>query len=61
MNWNQPKCVSCWNAENPDRQAAAILPEYAEPERCSSCGELTRSGIYVRQHPDKVRYPKVDE
>ena len=60
-NFNQPKCVECWTRENPGRIVHRIVEAYREQEKCSSCGNPTRSGIYVRQHPDLVMFPAPDE
>ena len=59
MNWNQPKCEQCWENENPNREAVRVIDHNLE--LCSTCARETYSGIYVRQHPDDVNYPKEDE
>lgn len=59
MNWNQPKCDECFAVENPGRTPVRL--KGPEPETCSTCGNTTFSGIYVRQHPDEVNYPAADD
>lgn len=57
MNFNQPSCLPCWNARNPDRQPFAVVPAHAVEERCAYCGGLTTDGIYVRADPKSVPFP----
>jgi hypothetical protein len=58
MTWNQAICETCWNERNPDRQAHRLIPDVAEEETCSYCGKSTRHGIYVRDEPATVSYPR---
>lgn len=60
-NWNQPICDPCWQFRcalegTPGRKATRL--KNAEFEDCAFCGKRTASGIYVREHPDLVPYPK---
>lgn len=59
VNWNQPFCDDCWDAEHPDRVAARVVT--GELETCAVCGNQTRSGIYVRRHPSEVAFPAKDD
>lgn len=59
-NFNQPYCDDCWikrceERGEPDRVATRLKDP--REEQCCQCGENTRSGIYVRQHPNEVPYP----
>jgi hypothetical protein len=56
MSWTQAMCVGCWEERHPDRPAGR--GEQGPDERCSYCGESTRSGIYVREDPATVAYPR---
>jgi hypothetical protein len=38
-----------------------IKGEYAENEICCDCGKTNRSGIYIREDPNKVRFPKEEK
>lgn len=42
----QPMCQSCWDRQNPWREAAKLVDP--DPETCAWCEKPTRSGIYVR-------------
>lgn len=58
MGWTQPVCQTCWDRENPDREAITIkLPDQ---EVCCLCGNETADGIYVRKDPSTVPYPATD-
>lgn len=55
MTWTQPICQTCWNRENPGRKPVTLRDP--EPETCSTCGNETVDGIYVRKDPKTVPYP----
>lgn len=55
--WNQPVCERCWRLLHPERVAVRAASEI-HAEACAFCGFQTRAGIYVREHPDRVPYPK---
>ena len=62
-NWNQPICDGCWPLRLLFRGEAWKPPvkvKDADWETCAYCGRRTASGIYVREHPDKVPYPAVE-
>lgn len=53
-------CNGCWWI----RTQGERVPHRIQPpqvERCSYCGVDTSSGIYVRDHPDDVLYPALEE
>lgn len=55
--WNQPVCERCWRVLHPERVAVRAASEI-QAEACAFCGFQTRAGIYVREHPHRVPYPK---
>jgi hypothetical protein len=59
MNWDQPMCNRCWGSLHPDREPVRVRKTRLEV--CAWCGAVTRSGIYVRAHPDTVSHPKEDD
>lgn len=62
MNWNQPICERCWQRRSPGRTPVRVPVAQTKTETCAYCGALdTRSGIYARDHPDQVPYPKRQE
>lgn len=61
MNWNQPICDPCWTETQPGREATRMNMGYRVEERCAWCGHVTTSGIYVRKHPDEVKFPASDD
>lgn len=60
-SWTQPQCASCYNKENPGRQAVIIGVAHAEQEVCCTCGQYTQEGIYTRKDPNLVPYPRKDK
>lgn len=58
LNWNQPVCERCWRVLHPGRVAVRAASEVCA-ETCAFCGFQTRAGIYTREHPDRVPYPKL--
>lgn len=54
MTWTHSICVPCWNKREPDRPPVTVVEK--EQNICCFCGELTDSGIFVREHPSKVPY-----
>lgn len=67
MNWTQPKCERCWVEAETTLEEGTIRirrpSRIAEPEveTCAFCGELTISGIYVREDPRTLAYPKGED
>ena len=49
--WNHLVCQSCWKVLRGDRVPVTIVDD-AKP--CCGCGDLTTSGIYVRQDPKTI-------
>lgn len=58
MSWNQSCCELCWKQRDPDRDPVRLKEEYRQGEQCSYCGEITWSGIYVRDNPENVPHPR---
>lgn len=58
-SWNQPICEQDWLLRYPHRVPVRIKD--AEEETCAYCGKVTDSGIYVREDPNEVRFPKIAE
>lgn len=58
-SWNQAVCDDCWKATR-DWEPARVPELHRDTEHCSFCGEPTRSGIYVRQDPEQVKFPQWD-
>lgn len=63
-SWNASICLSCWNQRNPDRLGKPEVgtQKYisGEVERCTYCGGGHVSGIYVRDDPRQVPFPRLD-
>ena len=59
MNWNQPICEACWSRRCPGRIPVRIAD--ASVETCAYCGLETDSGIFVREHPDSVPFPRQED
>lgn len=55
FSWTQPICTHCWPEQFPDRKPARI--NESRVEKCSFCGIETKSGIYVRMNPKRVKFP----
>lgn len=52
MQWTHMLCDTCWEALKPYQQPYRIVDQ---PERgCCRCGLPSRSGIFVREHPDNM-------
>lgn len=56
-SFTQPICGKCYGVRQPHRTPSAIVPEFAEAEKCSDCGAETREGIYHRIDPTEVKHP----
>ena len=54
----QPLCDDCRDVDHPVEQSRRL--GQGTLEQCCQCGELTRSGIYVRLELSTVRYPQGD-
>jgi hypothetical protein len=60
-SWTQPMCRECWDKHALLKFDWAGMPEEGPPETCAWCGLDTRSGIYVRQDPAGVPFPRKEE
>jgi hypothetical protein len=56
VNWNKAIYDDCWAERRPGR-VTVRLPEPAA-ETSAHCGREIRSGIWVRDHPDRLPYPR---
>jgi len=63
LSWTQPICLPCWRIYFPHRTASAhaIKPKYAVREKCAFCGAETHAGLYVRQDPKTVPFPRTED
>lgn len=59
LSWNQAVCDACWELHY--RGGPAVRVKERDVEQCCWCGQRTESGIYVRDDPMQVRYPRVDK
>lgn len=57
--WNHAICDECWTKLEPDRTPVTAADVHSA-EICGWCGRPTTSGIYVREHPDKVPFSGVE-
>lgn len=51
--WNHSICYTCWEAENPMRQAVAVTT--AKAHVCCLCGKDHTSGIFLRRDPNSMK------
>ena len=59
VTWTQAVCDQCWHVRHPARPIPIrIRTEIRVREQCCDCGMPTMSGIYIRQDPWTVRYPR---
>lgn len=58
-DWTQPLCDICWiDREGPGRLPVRFhLAHIRDAERCCTCGQMTRSGIFTRIDPASVPFP----
>lgn len=56
-SWTQPICEKDWNKRFPFNPAQLMSIE-REVEICAYCGEHTAEGIYIRDDPANVKFPK---
>ena len=61
LSWTQPMCDACWRKRNGERNPSRLTIDTRMLEICSFCGQVTESGIYVREDPRLVPYPAVKE
>jgi hypothetical protein len=55
-NWTHSICETCWAAKNPRRAACRV--NQTSSETCCFCGNVARSGIYVRANPNDTQFCK---
>ena len=60
LSWTQAICDKCWDTYGAGEPLRVSL-EVRESERCGWCGDDTLSGIYTRQDPKNVNYPRQEE
>lgn len=75
LSWNVPCCENCWfeirgewtmdrlGGRSVERLVSVIMPvRVPEPvlEQCGYCGGPTIFGVYRRQDPSTVPYPKAE-
>lgn len=56
MQWTHVICEKCWNAKNPNRIALTVID--GEEEICCFCGNKTKAGIFIREHPKNTPFCK---
>jgi hypothetical protein len=57
VGWTQAICDDCWLTYYFVRDTPVRMTE-SEREQCCMCGMPTTSGIYIREDPMLVRYPR---
>jgi hypothetical protein len=55
-SWTQAICEMCWTMKEPGR--VPIKLRIPDAEKCAYCGEDTDAGIYVRDDPMNVQFPR---
>lgn len=63
LSWTQPICERCWilrdeSYTSDDALKMPIRLKDPELEFCSYCGLITFVGIYIRDDPANVPFPK---
>lgn len=58
LSWRQAICERCWLRRRPGRAPVRMAWRCAEREVCSYCGGDTIAGIYVRDDPAHVPFPR---
>jgi hypothetical protein len=67
LSWTQPICEACWIKQNIviDEDNIEIrepvMVRSSEIEKCAYCGKPTIVGIYKRDDPANVTYPREKE
>lgn len=64
-SWNQPICERCWilreynwMPEGEIRLPVRVMDGTTEVHQCAYCGFPTFVGIFVRDDPDSVKFPR---
>ena len=52
--WTHGICDECWEEREPGREPARLKPRVLDD--CCFCGNMTRSGIYVRADPKTLEH-----
>ena len=67
LSWDQPICERCWLlrddnwTEDSVRIPVRISDDSGYLHQCAFCGYPTFVGIYVRQDPSTVQFPREKE
>jgi hypothetical protein len=59
VSWTQALCTACWLVRKPGM--TPVRTKFREREQCCDCGMPTTDGIYIREDPWTVKYPRVVE
>ena len=60
-SWTQSICDDCWKVYgDPLIEPRRITEANREKDRCGWCGDIHESGIYTRQDPRDVPYPRLE-
>jgi hypothetical protein len=60
VSWTHGICASCFRVRYPvDWMSRIVTVHDAKREQCCDCGLPTTDGIYIRDDPVQVRYPRV--
>jgi hypothetical protein len=55
IKWNTHSvCWPCWEKRS-GRKPVRLKEEYRDQEPCCFCGEMHKSGIYLRESTDQVK------
>ena len=57
VSWSQAICSGCYDKRYPQRPPVKF--KSARREQCCDCGMPTDEGIYMREDPMTVRFPRV--
>jgi hypothetical protein len=60
FSWNQAICERCWFEQNGARMPTRLAAGAHEPERCCYCGRITIAGIFARDDPATVPFPRLE-
>lgn len=59
LGHTQAACTWCYAARHPGREPQRVLGIEHDPEVCCDCGNVTREGIFIREQPELVRFPRL--
>jgi hypothetical protein len=60
LSWRQAICERCWLRRRPGRAPIRVPSRAVVLETCSYCGSDTIFGIYVRDNPALVPFPRFE-